>query len=139
MKALLTIALFIGLLAHAQNYVPKPEDYRIANGKIYNVMLSTNWVTLGGGYNYLEVQTVGPKAILFTVNSMLAYGGFTVTKTFFVYHHPKHDSVTTGQQVESFRCIRVENLNINGVVYEAYDYGYENTPDNRRLHLGVNK
>lgn len=119
-------------------YIPKPDDYRIFQGKLYNAALSTNWITFAGADGYLEVETVGRKSICCNVMEPLSYGGFNQSKTILIYNYPRHDQVVTGEKIlEPTHCIRVENYSTNSIAYEAYDYGFLNTPENRKKYLGL--
>lgn len=47
-----------------REYVVKPEDYRISDGKRYNIVLSTNWVTLSGKSEYAKVISTIPEGMI---------------------------------------------------------------------------
>jgi hypothetical protein len=129
------------------NYKPKPEDYRIVNGKLYNLVLSTNFVTLNkisgehgpkwsysqGGLQVVNVLQAGVVMRHYSFN----IGNKGYGSTIIVTNLPDAAGLVTGKYYpRPFRAMRrgvYKWASTEGIFdIAAYDYGIPNTPENRK-------
>jgi hypothetical protein len=119
-------------LPSGRTYKAEPADFRVVDGKVYNIVLSTNWVKLPQGDANMRVHNVISNGVYFRIE-----GKRSNPDTFvFVKNYPDRDKLTTDQRIEKVVAMQtgIKNAtNKAGGEYtmKAYDHGLPNTPDNR--------
>lgn len=103
-------------------YKPQPEDFRIADGKLYNILVSTNWNTWISGPE-MRVRQVLTNGVIF---HLIERGGTCLVKNY-------PGLLTQGQTIKAYlRVMRAGVFQYAGETIPAYDFGLANTPENRK-------
>lgn len=147
MKTLVIAFLFSALLSHgaalpefkdlptqpdqARFDKPKPADFRVVNGELYNTLRSTNWMTVKG--NVRGVASAGTPVKVYEVTqpepTRPMFGQSVVIKNI-----PNKDKLVEGSPVVC-RMMIVGTVQHEGKQVLLCDYGLPNTQENRK---GVN-
>jgi hypothetical protein len=128
------------------NWTEPSPDFRVVEGKVYNIRLSTNWSDicqktfgtkmvddhdpradiLNGRYSLvIKARQFNQTSILCDV--YVLGNGEEFLKQILIYHHPLQDQFVTGQTIRSCLAMRVGNFSKAGRVFEAYDCGVRYT------------
>lgn len=129
-----------------------PSDFRIHNNQLYNVKLSTNWITIP----YLSVNHgMGYATIYNGVFFKKESGGWIIRikriwsgdyayEYVLLKNNPTFINAVSGQVLRNDRYIYVGTTEVDisertsGITIKVYDWGLPNTPDNR-VFLKTNK
>jgi len=123
---LAVLGIALGAAAQTNSYVPKGTDMRIVEGKMYNRVLSTNWVTLPAAGATLEVVDVvsGGVVVKTTANS---------GEEMIIKHYPEEKKLAKGKTITtSFRAMPVTAAKYGEQTVATYDCGLPNTAENRK-------
>ena len=124
--AVFSLALFAQAQPNSSGYTPKATDMRIVEGKMYNRVLSTNWVTLPTAGATLQVVDVTSGGVV--VKTSAKTGEEMVIK-----HHPEEKKLAKGKTIASpFRAMPVADVKYGDQTVAAYDCGLPNTAENRK-------
>lgn len=139
---LLTIA--VGALGQVQvpkDYKPTADDFRIVDGKLYNIRTSNKWEDLApnNGTWALRVVTVSPQRNGVFVERFQRSNRADTANTIFVKNLPGWTNLVDNQEIiADHRVMPTGNLTATNkvfgstTVYRAFDYGLPNTPENRK-------
>jgi hypothetical protein len=135
MKILPVLVAVLGMAsaASAQTnsaaYVPRADDLRIVDGKMFNRVLSTNWTSLPAMGAVLEVVDTVPEGVVFQSKTREGKPGDKVL----VKHHPAEKGLTKGKTMKTpFRALKVADFKYGKETLAAYDCGLANTAENRQ-------
>ena len=108
-------------------YTPKPEDFRILDGKLYNAVLSMAWTRLPKHSGSLKVYEIIPQGVI--VQPILpAIDG----AKYLIKNHPEQKTLTTGKWIGAMDVFRRGVFTYGLDTMEVYDWGLPNTPENRK-------
>jgi len=139
--AIFLITMLLTFIARGQtkNYKPKPEDFRIVEGTLYNIQTSTNWSEIPESseyfYCWLKVFQVLPEGVIFQRGAMATKRNepFSYHEKCLVQNYPGKDTLITGKSInQPIRVMRVGVFKYGSESIAAYDYGLPNTPENRK-------
>lgn len=119
-----------------RGYTPEPGDFRVVDSKVYNIILSTNWVKVPTVYDRIRVNNVNKDGVFFRVENGFHSNRSSDPDTYiFVKNYPGRDKLTTDQFVERMVVMQsgvLPSTNRVGYIVKAYNYGLPNTPENRK-------
>lgn len=98
---------------------------RLVNGKAYQVLRSTNWVTLPTHYSQrLKVESLQNSKIIVSVEDYIRDSFFySHNKYIVVTNHPAQSTAVTGTILKDFRAIQIGRVQCYGDTVALYDYG----------------
>jgi hypothetical protein len=98
---------------------------RIANGKAYHVLRSTNWVTLPPHYSQrLKVESVQDSKLIVSVEDYYPDGySYAHNQYIVVTNHPSQSTAITGNILKDFRAIQIGRVQCYGDTVAIYDFG----------------
>lgn len=123
---------------------PSTNDFRIHEGKLYNVALSTNWVTIPDALGYrqfipgMEVVTLSSEGLI------LQFYDYSYSRPgrpseridrikLVVRNFPGAAALVSGKKIDPFRAIPLSVVTYQGDRIPSFDYGLPNTMEKRRL------
>jgi hypothetical protein len=126
MLVLCWLAIFASAQPTPGGYTPKAADMRIVEGKMYNRVLSTNWVTLPAAGVTLQVVDV-------VEGGLVVKASATTGEQMVIKHHPEEKKLAKGATITTpFRAMPVAGIKYGQQTVAAYDCGLPNTPENRK-------
>jgi hypothetical protein len=139
-----TLMLFSACLCALCVMAQVVSDFRIFDGKLYNVQKSTLWETIPPDTilrRYVaKVDNVRSNRVLVRIEYLgdnYIANDVWDGRLVMILNHPKQDTLARGDIVPKERLFPVGNRQVTnsaGVAFpvKAYDYGLLNTPENRK-------
>jgi hypothetical protein len=153
MKKLVTAALLV--LCAVCVVAQVASDFRIVNGKLYNIRKSALWINLPpedsyGTYNAVWyhgwVESVGESSIIVRMEAETlngpSYKNEWHDRSVLIKNHPQQKKFSNGDKFSRDRFFPLGNQTLTNrsgdrvITVRAYDYGLPNTPTNRAVFKG---
>jgi hypothetical protein len=127
------LALAAGAQTNSNPYVPRADDMRIVEGRMYNRVLSTNWTTLPSAGMTMEVLDAVPEGVVFQSRRKDGATPGATNGKLLVKHLPNERALKKGAiMTASVRALPVAGFNYGAETVAAYDCGVANNAANRK-------
>ena len=93
--------------------------FRFVDGKLYNVVNSTNWETIPFPSSHqTTVETVFENKLIIAQDTGNEY------KTLMITNHPRQKTALSGDSLSRFRAMKIDRVDYLGRIVPLYDWGF---------------